>query len=109
MRLSKEKREKIAEQILSHLYHSFPQQLFTAEIAKEIARDEEFIKNLLFELKDKNLLVQIKKNEEGRDFIRRIRWQLSGPAYQAYDLKSKETTNLSSSNSPLDPSIVENQ
>ena len=47
MRLSKDKRDKIAEQVLSFLYHSFPKQLFTAEIAKEIARDEEFIKKIL--------------------------------------------------------------
>jgi len=90
MKLSKEKREKISEQILSILYQNFPKQLFTAEISKEIARDEEFIKNLLFELKDKNFLVAIKKNESGKDFIRRIRWQLSGPVYQAYDLKAKQ-------------------
>lgn len=90
MKLSKEKKEKIAEQVLLFLYQSFPKQLFTAEIAKEIARDEEFIKNILFELKDKNLLVALKKNEKGKDFIRRVRWQLSGPAYQAYDLKAKE-------------------
>jgi predicted transcriptional regulator with HTH domain len=90
MKLSKEKKDKIAEQILSHLYHSFPKQLFTAEIAKEIARDEEFIKTLMFELKEKNLVIIIKKNEDGKDFVRRIRWQLSGPAYQAYDVKAKE-------------------
>jgi hypothetical protein len=90
MKLSKEKREKIAEQILSFLYHSFPKQLFTSEIAKEIARDEEFVKSLMHELKEKNLVTAIKKNEDGKDFIRRIRWQLSGPAYQAYDIKAKE-------------------
>jgi len=90
MRLSKEKRDKVAEQVLMHLYTSFPKQLFTSEIAKEIARDEEFIKSLMFELKDKNLVLAIKKNEEGKDFIRRVRWQLSGPAYQAYDIKAKE-------------------
>ena len=90
MRLSKEKKEKVSEQVLSFLYHSFPKQLFTAEIAKEIARDEEFIKTLLFDLKDKNLVVAVKKNETGKDFIRRIRWQLSGPAYQAYHQKTSQ-------------------
>jgi len=90
MRLSKEKKDKIAEQILLHLYQSFPKQLFTSEISKEIARDEEFIKTLMFELKDKNFVLAIKKNEEGKDFVRRIRWQLSGPVYQAYDIKAKE-------------------
>jgi len=89
MRLSKEKRDKISEQILSLLYHSFPKQLFTAEIAKESARDEEFVKTILYELKEKNLVVAIKKNEIGKIFIRRIRWQLSSQAYQAYHQKVK--------------------
>jgi predicted chitinase len=105
MRLSKEKREKIAEQVLSHLYHSFPKQLFTAEIAKEIARDEEFVKNLMHELKEKNLVIAIKKNEDGRDFIRRIRWQLSGPAYQAYDIKAKENPQVPNAQEQLDQQI----
>jgi predicted transcriptional regulator len=90
MKLSKEKKEKISEQILSLLYHSFPKQLFTSEIAKEIARDEEFIKNLLLDLKDKNLVIALKKNEKGLDFIRRIRWQLTSPAYQAYHQKAQQ-------------------
>ncbi|MDP1729112.1 MAG: hypothetical protein Q8L27_02835 [archaeon] len=94
MRLSKEKKDKIAEQILMHLYQSFPKQLFTSEISKEIARDEEFIKTLMFELKDKNLVLNIRKNESGKEFVRRMRWQLSGPAYQAYDVKAKQGSEI---------------
>lgn len=84
MRLSKEKREKIAEQILACLYHNFPKQLFTSEIAREIARDEEFTKFLLKELWDKNLVVPIRKNSSGILFSRRIKWRLSNQAYTAY-------------------------
>jgi len=84
MRLSKEKREKISEQILGLLYHQFPKQLFTAEIAREIARDEEFVKNLLFELKTKELVSPIRKNTKGILFSRRIKWRLSNKAYDAY-------------------------
>jgi len=84
MRLSKEKRDRISEQILAHLYHSFPKQLFTAEIARELARDEEFIKVLLLNLQQKSLVTPIKKNKDGTQFIRRIKWQLSTKAYSAY-------------------------
>jgi len=84
MRLSQEKKDKIAEQILSFLYHIFPQSKFTAEIAREIARDEEFIKALMFELKNKGLVVAIKKNPKGIFYSRRIRWRLSNKAYEAY-------------------------
>jgi len=84
MKLSKEKRDKIAEQILSFLYHEFPKSKFTAEIAREIARDEEFIKALMFELKEKQLVVAIKKNPKGIFYSRRIRWRLSNKAHTAY-------------------------
>ena len=51
MRISDQKKEKIVQQILHFLYQSFPKNPFTAEIAREIARDEEFVKKLLLELK----------------------------------------------------------
>ncbi len=87
MKLSQEKKDKITEQILSFIYHKFPQSPFTAEIAKEIARDEEFIKKLLFELKEKDFLVPIKKNKRGEIFSRRIRWRLSNKVYEVFHKK----------------------
>ena len=89
MRLSQEKKDKISEQVLSFLYHSFPKQPFTAEIAREIARDEEFIKRLLFELKEKNLIIPIRKNAKGETFSRRLKWRLASKVYDVY--RSKET------------------
>jgi hypothetical protein len=88
MRLSTEKKNRIIEQILSFLYHSFPNEPFTAEIAREIARDEEFVKRILFELKEKNLIVPIMKNKNGEPFSRRLRWRLSNRVYEVY--KSKQ-------------------
>lgn len=89
MRLSQEKRDKIAEQILLFLYHNFPNQPFTSEIAREIARDEEFIKKLLFDLKNKGLVIPIRKNSKGISFSRRIKWRLSNKAYDAYKMHQK--------------------
>ena len=88
MRLSQDKRDRITEQILAFLYHSFPKQPFTAEIARELARDEEFIKRLLFELKEKGLAIPIRKNAKGDIFTRRLKWRLSQKVYDVY--KSKE-------------------
>ncbi len=90
MRISQSKKDKIAEQILSYLYHSFPKQPFTAEIAREIARDEEFIKRFLFELKEKKIVIPIKKNSKGQAFTRRLKWRLSNKVYDIYSEKSKE-------------------
>ncbi len=84
MKISTEKREKISEQILSFLFFNSPRLFFTYEIAKEVARDEEYIKDLLLELKDKGLLVQVTKNQEGNSYKRRIRWKLTDQAYDAY-------------------------
>jgi len=84
MKISQQKINKISEQILLFLYNKFPNQPFTSEIAKEIARDEEFIKKLLFNLKTKGLLISIKKNHKGILFSRRIKWRLSNKTYEAY-------------------------
>ena len=87
MRISDQKREKIVEQILHFLFQSFPNNPFTATIAKEIARDEEFVKSLLLELKDKNIVIAIKKNGKGEPFLRSIRWKLSSKVYDLYHSK----------------------
>ena len=88
MRLSQEKRDRISEQVLSHLFHSFPKDPFTAEIAREIARDEEFIKKILFDLKEKNLIIAIRKNKHGEPFSRRVKWRLTKKVYEVYQSKS---------------------
>ncbi len=84
MKISKEKRDKISEQILAHLFSLNPQPLFTSNIASEIARDEEFTKQLLIELKKKKLILEVKKNPKGIDYIRRSRWKLSETTYDLY-------------------------
>ncbi len=89
MYISKEKKEKISEQILAHLYLKNPKPIFTFHIAKEIARDEEFVKKLLKELKKKELVIEIKKNPEGKEYTKRSRWKLSEKAYLAYKQKQQ--------------------
>jgi hypothetical protein len=65
--------------------------LFTLNIAKEIARDEEFVKILLLELKKKGFVLEIRKNPKGISYSRRSRWKLTDNAYQAY--KSHQVSN----------------
>jgi len=84
MKLSKEKLDKISEQILSFLYSSSPRPLFTSHIAREIARDEEFIKKILINLKKKKLIVDIKKNSKGDNYLRRCRWKMNESTYLVY-------------------------
>ena len=83
-KISKQKIEKISEQILSHLFLIFPKQIFTSEIAKEIARDEEFTKKILKELEKKELIVKINKNPEGYQYLRRERWRISNKTHNIY-------------------------
>ena len=84
MKISNQKKEKICEQILAFLYSVVPKPVFTVVIAREIARDEEFIKKLLLDLKAKGLVVEIKKNPKGTPYLKRSRWKLSGVAYTSY-------------------------
>lgn len=84
MKISREKRDKIIEQILAQLYSNFPSSMFTAEIAQEIARDEEFTKNLLLEAEKKALVLPIRKNKKGIKYIKRTRWRLTTKVHAAY-------------------------
>jgi len=81
--ISNQKKDKISEHILSLLLESFPKPLFTSYIAKETARDEEFIKDLLIDLTKKGLTIPIKKNPKGIPYLKRIRWRLSNEAHQS--------------------------
>jgi hypothetical protein len=84
MKISEQKKEKISEQILALLYSISPRPLFTLNIAQEIARDEEFTKKLLLDLKKKDLILEIKKNPKGLPYLKRSRWVLSEKTYEAY-------------------------
>jgi len=84
MKISSEKREKISEQILALLYSISPKPIFTFHVAKEIARDEEFTKEILQNLKKKSLVVEVKKSPKGETYVKRSRWMLSDKAYKAY-------------------------
>ena len=91
MYISKEKKEKISEQILAYLYITNPKPHFYFSYCKEIARDEEFVKNLLKELKKKEFVVEITKNPQGKEYLKRSRWKLSEKAYLFY--KQKQSSN----------------
>jgi len=82
--ISIKKIEKISEQILLYLFSNFPKPVFTSDVAQELARDEEFIKKLLFDLEKKGLVLKITKNSEGMAYLRRIRWRISNKAYESY-------------------------
>lgn len=92
-KLSKEKKDRISEQILHHLFTISPDSRFTSEIAREIARDEEFTKFILSELNKKNLVAEIKKNNQGAVYLKRQRWRLSNQAFDAY---KKHQSNIQS-------------
>ncbi|MEK6827698.1 MAG: hypothetical protein AABX99_04410 [Nanoarchaeota archaeon] len=99
MKISDSKKEKIYEQILALLYSSSPKSLFTVNVAEEIARDEEYVKFLLLDLKKKGLVIEIKKNPEGIAYLRRSRWTLSDIAYQTYKKHQREDIKQTKDNS----------
>lgn len=92
MKISEEKKKKIYEQILLYLFQENPKPLFTSYIAKEIARDEEFTKKLLLDLKNQKLILEISKNKEGVPYIRRSRWKLSPSTYEMYNKRQLKSS-----------------
>lgn len=90
--ISHKTKDRIREQILAHLYTKTPEPQFTASIAQNLARDEEFIKALLLDLEKRKLVIKVTKNAQGSDFIRRQRWRLSNAAFEAYK-KMQPTSN----------------
>ena len=64
-KISDIKKEKISEHVLSVLLDKYPEPIFTAHIAQEIARDEEFVKILMNDLLTKELVIKVDKNPEG--------------------------------------------
>ena len=82
--ISKQKRDKISEQILHYLFAKSPDALFTNKIAQEIARDEEFTKSLLKDLEKNKIIVKITKSPDGVEYLRRERWRLSQSAFNIY-------------------------
>jgi ribosomal protein S25 len=95
--ISKEKQERIQEQILAFLFSSFPKMLFTSDISQELARDEEFIKRLLLSLEKKGAIVKVSKNSKGENYIRRIRWRISNKVYETYKKLSIKSSNFDES------------
>ena len=84
MKISKEKEEKILEQILLFLFFSSPKAIFTSKIAFEIARDEEYTKKLLLFLKKKKMVKEVFKNSFGKSYLKRRRWTLTDNTYNLY-------------------------
>ena len=92
MKISEKKYEKISEQILLVIFSYFPKLMFTSQIAQEIARDEEFVKKILLDLKNKSIIKEIKKNNEGKTYKRRSRWKLQDNVYLEYKKHQNNTS-----------------
>ena len=75
----------LKDDIISILYENNLNPLLTMEIAKELRRDKEFTKRLLIELKEKGVIDQIKKNNKGKDYIKRSRWIINPGVLNNYN------------------------
>ena len=74
VKLSPKTLNLLKDDIISILYENNLKPLLTKEIASELRRDKEFTKTLLNELKQQGILSEVKKNNKGKDYIKRIRW-----------------------------------
>ena len=74
VKLSSKTLNLLKDDIISILYENNLKPLLTKEIASELRRDKEFTKTLLNELKQQDILAEVKKNNKGKDYIKRSRW-----------------------------------
>ena len=74
VKLSNKTLNFLKDDIISILYENNLKPLLTKEIASELRRDKEFTKTLLNELKQQGILAEVKKNNKGKNYIKRIRW-----------------------------------
>jgi hypothetical protein len=88
--ISKQKRDKISEQIIHYLYQTAPSPQYTTHISREIARDEEFTLSLLKDLEKKSIVIPITKNPKGTSYLKRRRWILSNKVFQIYQSKQQK-------------------
>jgi len=96
-KISSIKEEKIKEEILNHLFHNSPNAVFTATIAQDLARDEEYIKKLLQELEAKEVVSCIDKNPKGIKYTRRQRWTMDSKVYNLYKKINDQKAQIMSS------------
>ena len=83
-KISQQKKDRISEQILHYLFSVSPEAKFTADIAREVARDEEFTKYILQDLKSKTLVTEVNKSPLGAQYLKRQRWILSSKTFEFY-------------------------
>ena len=51
--------------------------LLTIEISNELRRDKEFTRRLLNELKEQGIITEIKKNNKGKNYLKRSKWAIN--------------------------------
>ncbi len=89
VRLSGKTISDLKDDIMSILYDDPLKPKFTNEIALDIRRDNEFTKILLLEMEQLGYVERLKKDNQGKLFIRRIKWKLPDKIIKIYDNKFK--------------------
>ena len=80
-KISKEKKDRLKEEILHSLYENYPKMMWTFEIGDILIRDDEFILKLLMELKKKRLVMNY---EESKGKKVKRKWGMKKEVYEQY-------------------------
>jgi ADP-ribose pyrophosphatase YjhB (NUDIX family) len=89
VKLSSKTLNLLKDDIISILYENNLKPLLTKEIASELRRDKEFTKTLLNELKQQGILTEVKKNNKGKDYIKRIKWIIKPELIKNMKIRNK--------------------
>lgn len=75
----------LEDDIISILYDKAPISMFTYDIAKELRRDKQFTKKILLGLSKKELVETVKKNKNGIEYKKRMKWRIPSRVLKAFE------------------------
>jgi len=84
-KISEKTKILLKNDIMSILHEASLKPLYTIAIADELRRDNEFTLKLLLELKDQNLVEEIKKGKRG-DYLARRKWRIPPKVRERIDI-----------------------
>ena len=82
-KLSSRTKQLLKDDVVSVLFEKAPVSLFANEVALEMRRDNEFVKELLLELENVGVVERVEKGVSGRKYRKRMRWRIPHKVLQA--------------------------
>lgn len=82
-KLSEKTKKYVKDEIVSVLFNSRAA-MYANQVASNMGRDKEFIKQMLLELEEMGVVVRFDKSRKGKAYKERCRWRLKPEVEKAF-------------------------